>query len=60
MLVLLTTIFTSAQDLTSNKGEDYLPQAGEWSIGFDATSTLNYIGNFGYSNDYPYYGNGFV
>jgi hypothetical protein len=45
MLVLLITTLTSAQDLTSKKGEDYLPQSGDWSIGFDATSTLNYVGN---------------
>lgn len=35
-----------AQDLTSKKGEPFLPEAGEYSIGVDATPFLNYIGNF--------------
>jgi hypothetical protein len=33
-----------AQDLTSKKGEPYLPEAGDWSIGIDATPFLNYAG----------------
>jgi hypothetical protein len=35
-----------AQDLTSKKGEAFLPEAGDWSIGVEATPFLNYIGNF--------------
>jgi len=35
-----------AQDLTSKKGEPFLPEAGEWSVGIDATPFLNYVGNF--------------
>ncbi len=35
-----------AQDLTSKKGEAYLPEAGDWAIGIDATPFLNYFGNF--------------
>lgn len=35
-----------AQDLTSKKGEPILPEAGDWSIGVDATPFLNYMGNF--------------
>lgn len=35
-----------AQDLTSKKGEAFLPEAGDWSIGIDATPVLNYVGNF--------------
>merc|ERR1712194_962739 len=39
-----TTIF--AQSWTDRWSDDsYLPEEGEWSIGFDATSTLNYFGN---------------
>ena len=38
-----TTAF--AQDLTSKKGEPYLPEAGDWAISFDATPFLNYAGN---------------
>jgi hypothetical protein len=35
-----------AQDLTSKKGETFLPESGDWSIGIDATPVLNYVGNF--------------
>ena len=42
--IFLTTT-TFSQNLISNKGENYLPENGEWSIGFNATSTLNYFGN---------------
>ncbi|MCD6067829.1 MAG: hypothetical protein K0S33_2655 [Bacteroidetes bacterium] len=31
-----------AQDLTSKKGEPYLPEAGDWSIGIDATPFFSY------------------
>lgn len=43
MAVATTTAF--AQDLTSKKGEPYLPEAGDWAISFDATPLLNYAGN---------------
>ena len=33
-----------AQDLTSKKGEPFLPEAGDWSIGIDAAPFLNYAG----------------
>jgi hypothetical protein len=37
---------TFAQDgLTSKKGEAYLPEAGDWALGFDGTPFLNYVGN---------------
>lgn len=35
-----------AQDLTSKKGEQILPEAKDWAIGVDATPFLNYVGNF--------------
>ena len=44
MALGLTTAF--AQDLTSKKGEKYLPEAGDWSIGADASPFLEYAGNF--------------
>ena len=28
--------FANAQDLKSSKGENYLPEAGDWSISFNA------------------------
>ena len=40
------TVTMFAQDLTSKKGENYMPEEGDWSIGFDATPLLNYFGNF--------------
>jgi hypothetical protein len=33
-----------AQDLTSKKGEPFLPEAGDWAIGIDAAPFLNYAG----------------
>ena len=45
-VVILATTVSLAQDLTSKKGENYLPEADEWSIGYDATSVLQYFGNF--------------
>lgn len=37
--------FSFAQDLTSKKGENILPEAGDYAVGFDATSFLSYAGN---------------
>jgi hypothetical protein len=43
-LFLATATF--AQDgLTSKKGEAFLPEAGDWAIGFDGTPFLDYVGN---------------
>lgn len=44
--VILGTSSAFAQDLTNKKGEGYLPEAGDWGIGVDATPFLNYFGNF--------------
>lgn len=35
-----------SQDLTSKKGEMYLPEAGDYAIGIDAQPILDYFGNF--------------
>ena len=44
--------FANAQNLTSSKGENYLPQEGDWSIGFSANSALSFVGNaFNNSNN---------
>lgn len=52
LAVVLGASTTFAQDLTSKKGENYLPEAGDWAIGIDAVPVLNYIGNFfGKGND---------
>jgi hypothetical protein len=38
--VLLGASATFAQDLTSKKGENYLPEAGDWAISIDGTIPL--------------------
>lgn len=35
----------SAQDLVNKRGENFLPEEGEWAIGFDAHPFLEYVGN---------------
>ncbi|MCH2225901.1 MAG: hypothetical protein MK066_14115 [Crocinitomicaceae bacterium] len=46
--VLLGTTTAFAQDLTSKKGESYLPEAGDWAVSIDATPLLGYVqGIFG-------------
>ena len=37
--------FANAQDLKSKKGENYLPEAGDWAIGFNANNLFSYAGN---------------
>ena len=37
--------FANAQDLKSKKGENFLPEAGDWSISFRADNLFNYVGN---------------
>lgn len=55
LAVVLGATSSFAQDLTSKKGENYLPEAGDWAIGIDAVPVLNYIGNFfGKTNDNNY------
>ena len=45
-LILSLILFTSySQNLTSKKGENYLPEDGDWAVGLDATTFLNYAGN---------------
>jgi hypothetical protein len=47
LIALAFTVSTTfAQDLTSKKGEQILPEAEDWSIGADATPFLQYMGNF--------------
>lgn len=49
--LMLVSGVTFGQDSTSaslhsKKGEPYLPEAKDWSIGVDATPFLDYLGNF--------------
>ncbi len=46
MAALILGVGTAQAQLTSKKGEAYLPEAGDWSFGVDATPFLNYMGNF--------------
>jgi hypothetical protein len=41
----IALVGTMNAQLTSKKGENYLPQAGDYSIGADASSALGYFGN---------------
>lgn len=43
--VLAFSFGTASAQLTSKKGEAYLPVQGEWSLGVDATPFLDYVGN---------------
>ncbi|HPH81859.1 MAG TPA: hypothetical protein PL185_04775 [Flavobacteriales bacterium] len=43
---LILGIGTANAQLVSKKGEAYLPEPGDWSVGVDATPFLNYAGNF--------------
>ena len=65
--LLIASVFAAstvfAQDLTSKKGEPFLPEAGDWAISFDATPFLNYAGqmfsNAGASSPTANYTNGY-
>ncbi|MDF1671941.1 MAG: hypothetical protein P1U41_00415 [Vicingaceae bacterium] len=43
--MFLATAMIAQDGLTSKKGEAYLPEAGDWALGFDGTPFLNYAGN---------------
>jgi hypothetical protein len=45
LAALLFGFGSAHAQLTSKKGENYLPEAGNWSVGIDATPFLNYVGN---------------
>lgn len=49
IILTVATIFAfgvvSAQDLKSKKGENYLPEAGDWAISFNADGIFEYVGN---------------
>ena len=44
-VAVLAFSFANAQELVSSKGENYLPKQGDWSIGFNANSALEFVGN---------------
>lgn len=45
LALAIGTTAAFAQDLTSKKGEPFLPEAGDWAISFDANPFLKYAGN---------------
>ena len=49
IILTVATIFAfgvvTAQDLKSKKGENYLPEAGDWAISFNANGVFEYAGN---------------
>jgi hypothetical protein len=46
LLVALAFAFSANAQLKNKAGEVVLPETGDWAIGVDATSFLNYFGNF--------------
>ena len=38
-------VFANAQDLKSKRGENFLPEAGDWAISFKADNLFHYVGN---------------
>ena len=45
LLCLVTCLFCSSQDLTTNKGESILPESGDWSIGTSAHPFIHFFSN---------------
>lgn len=58
-VALMAFGFASAQDLKSKKGENYLPEAGDWAISFQANPFLVYFGQVAGGN-VPAVGGGFT
>ena len=42
MAVIMAVGFANAQNLKSKKGENYLPEANDWAISFNANGVFNY------------------
>ena len=45
IVAMMIAVSASAQEMTSKKGTPILPEAGDWSVGVGANSTLKYFGN---------------
>ena len=45
MAAFMAVGFADAQNLKSKKGENYLPEANDWAISFNANGVFNYVGN---------------
>ena len=44
-LVAGATVSAQTGEITSNRGENWLSQSGDWGLTFDANPMLNYVGN---------------
>jgi hypothetical protein len=44
-LVVASTVSAQTGEITSNRGENWLSQDGDWGLTFDAAPLLNYVGN---------------
>lgn len=43
--LLFFVLTTNAQDIQSKKGENYLPETGDWSIAFNVNNVFKFLGN---------------
>jgi hypothetical protein len=44
-LTVLAFGFANAQEIKSSKGENYLPESGDWAIGFNGNNVAKYFGD---------------
>jgi hypothetical protein len=58
-LVAGTAAIAQTGEITSNRGENWLSQDGDWGLTFDATPFLNYAGNLFNNTSGNNIGNGF-
>lgn len=45
LLCSVSYLTANAQEIQSKKGENYLPEAGDWAIGFGTSELFKYFGN---------------
>jgi hypothetical protein len=45
LLVFFTALNVKGQDLVSKRGENMLPDSGDWAVAVDASPFFNYLGN---------------
>ena len=45
IVLLVNFSFANAQEIKSKKGENYLPETGDWAIGFGTNGIFKYLGN---------------
>jgi hypothetical protein len=57
-LVAFATVSAQTVEITSNRGENWLSQSGDWGLTFDANPLLNYAGNLFNNTEGNSIGNG--